>query len=256
MQNDLITPKSYEELERFSNMVAKSAMTPKNYQGKPSDCLIAMMYGHELGLKPLQSLNGVTVLNGKPCVYGDTLVALCRASGDLECLNEEIQGEGDNMRAVCVVKRRDEAQEKRYEFSVIDAKLAKLWGKFGPWAQYPKRMLQMRARGFALRDVFADKLQGLITVEEARDYPKIEAQQELTAIDTPTINTSVIFETCKKNLLDATNKDELNVIVKEIKAQTDLLDKKQETELRGIYINRKKSFDELATQDIADTQQD
>jgi len=32
-------------------------------------------------------------------------------------------------------------------------------------------MLQMRARGFALRDTFADALCGLVTVEEARDYP-------------------------------------------------------------------------------------
>lgn len=45
-----------------------------------------------------------------------------------------------------------------------------LWGKSGPWQQYPKRMLQMRARGFALRDKFADVLGGLISAEEARDY--------------------------------------------------------------------------------------
>jgi hypothetical protein len=32
-------------------------------------------------------------------------------------------------------------------------------------------MLQMRARGFALRDKFADLLEGLITAEEAQDYP-------------------------------------------------------------------------------------
>ena len=32
-------------------------------------------------------------------------------------------------------------------------------------------MLQMRARGFALRDAFPDVLKGLITAEEAQDYP-------------------------------------------------------------------------------------
>ena len=59
-------------------------------------------------------------------------------------------------------------------FSEQDAKVAGLWGKSGPWKQYPKRMLQMRARGFNLRDNFADILGGLITAEEARDMPEAE----------------------------------------------------------------------------------
>ena len=51
------------------------------------------------------------------------------------------------------------------------AKKASLWTKPGPWQQYPDRMLQMRARGFALRDTFADVLRGLISREEAEDMP-------------------------------------------------------------------------------------
>jgi hypothetical protein len=57
------------------------------------------------------------------------------------------------------------------QFSVADAVRAGLWGKSGPWTQYPKRMLQLRARGFALRDAFPDVLKGLVTAEEAQDYP-------------------------------------------------------------------------------------
>jgi hypothetical protein len=36
-------------------------------------------------------------------------------------------------------------------------------------------MLQMRARGFALRDAFPDVLRGLVTAEEAQDYPETPA---------------------------------------------------------------------------------
>ena len=54
---------------------------------------------------------------------------------------------------------------------MADAKRAGLAGKSGPWTQYPRRMLQMRARGFALRDAFPDLLRGLVTAEEAMDYP-------------------------------------------------------------------------------------
>jgi hypothetical protein len=55
---------------------------------------------------------------------------------------------------------------------VADAKAAKLWGKSGPWTDYPRRMLKFRARGFVLRDVFGDVLKGLRTAEEVRDYPE------------------------------------------------------------------------------------
>jgi hypothetical protein len=52
-----------------------------------------------------------------------------------------------------------------------DAKAAGLLGKQGPWSQYPKRMRQMRARGFALRDVFPDVLKGMPVAEEVMDTP-------------------------------------------------------------------------------------
>ncbi len=54
-------------------------------------------------------------------------------------------------------------------FSVQDARRAGLWGRPGPWSQYPQRMLQMRARAFALRDAFADVLGGLYLREELED---------------------------------------------------------------------------------------
>jgi len=56
------------------------------------------------------------------------------------------------------------------KFSVEDAKKANLWGQ-NTWKNYPKRMLQMRARGFTLRDCFPDALRGLYLVEELQDMP-------------------------------------------------------------------------------------
>jgi hypothetical protein len=51
-------------------------------------------------------------------------------------------------------------------FTVGDAKRANLWEKAGPWKQYPRRMMEMRARGFALRTAFADVLNGIHLTEE------------------------------------------------------------------------------------------
>lgn len=51
-----------------------------------------------------------------------------------------------------------------------DIDTAGMRGK-GPWQQYPKRMLSMRARTLAARDGAADALMGLQVAEEMQDVP-------------------------------------------------------------------------------------
>jgi len=159
------------EALQFSEMLANSSMVPKAYQGKANDVLVCIQWGYEMGLAPMQSLQNIAVINGKPSVYGDAMMALVQASPVCEDVEEYFEGEGTpNPVAVCVAKRKGRKPVET-RFSVEDAKRAGLWGKGGPWTAYPKRMLQMRARGFALRDAFPDVLKGMISVEEAQDYP-------------------------------------------------------------------------------------
>lgn len=164
-------PATLGEAMEFSKMLADSTMVPKAYQGKPQDILVCVQWGYEIGLAPLQALQNIAVINGKPSVYGDAAMALVQASAVCEDVQEYFEGEGTpNPIAVCVAQRRGR-KPVIAKFSVEDAKRAGLWGKQGPWQAYPKRMMQMRARGFALRDAFPDVLKGLITAEEAQDYP-------------------------------------------------------------------------------------
>jgi hypothetical protein len=164
-------PATLTEAIQFSDMLANSSMVPKAYQGKPQDILVCVQWGYEMGLAPMQALQNIAVINGKPSVYGDAAMALVQASPVCEDVEEYFEGEGTpNPVAVCVAKRKGRKPVVA-KFSVEDAKRAGLWGKQGPWQAYPKRMMQMRARGFALRDAFPDVLKGLITAEEAQDYP-------------------------------------------------------------------------------------
>jgi hypothetical protein len=166
------TPQTMTEAMEFSERLARSQMVPRNYQGKPEDILVAVQWGYEIGLAPIQALQNISVINGKPSVYGDAAMALVQASPVCEGVEEYFEGEGTpNPIAVCIAHRKGR-KPVTCKFSVEDAKRAGLWGKQGPWQAYPKRMLQMRARGFALRDAFPDVLKGLITVEEAEDYPE------------------------------------------------------------------------------------
>ena len=170
MSNLILRPSTFNELAQFANMAAKSAMVPPTFRGKPEDIMLAVQMGSEVGLSPMQALQNIAVINNRPSLWGDAMLGLCRNSPRCEDVAERMEGEGDKMAAFCVVKRKG-ATAVVSRFSVDDAKKAGLWGKAGPWTQYPARMLQMRARGFALRDAFPDVLRGLISAEEAADTP-------------------------------------------------------------------------------------
>jgi hypothetical protein len=163
---------SFDDAFRFSKMVAASEFAPKDFKGKPESCMLAIQHGSEVGLSPMQSLQSIAVINGRPTIWGDAALALVQSSPVCEYVKEYVEGQGDNLTAVCEAKRRGYPAPTVSRFSMADAKRAGLAGKSGPWSQYPERMLALRARGFALRNAFADALRGLITAEEAQDYPQ------------------------------------------------------------------------------------
>jgi hypothetical protein len=162
---------SFDDAFRFSKMVAGSEFAPKDFKGKPESCMLAIQHGSEVGLSPMQSLQSIAVINGRPTIWGDAALALVQSSPVCEYVKEYTEGQGENLTAVCECKRRGYPAPTVSKFSMADAKRAGLAGKAGPWSQYPERMLALRARGFALRNAFADALRGLITAEEAQDYP-------------------------------------------------------------------------------------
>lgn len=132
--------------------------------------MIAILHGMEVGLSPMQALQRIAVVNGRPTIWGDGALALVQASGLAEEVSERIDGDGpDTWIANCEVLRRGSSLPTIRRFSVDDARRARLWGKQGPWSDYPLRMLQMRARAFALRDAFADVLGGLYLREEIEE---------------------------------------------------------------------------------------
>lgn len=158
----------------FGKMVADSEFAPKDFRGKPASCVLAIQAGAEIGLSPMQALQSIAVVNGRPSIFGDAALAVVKASPVCEYVSESVEGDGESMVATCTAKRRGYPEPTVVRFTVADAKKAGLWGKSGPWSQYPRRMLQMRARGFALRDAFPDALRGMVTAEEASDYPTPE----------------------------------------------------------------------------------
>lgn len=168
--------KTFEELSRFCLAAAGSDLVPKDFVGKAGNIMVAIQNGMELGLAPMQALQNTAVINGRPTIFGDLPLGLCQSSPawDHRAFKEWFEGEGDAAMACCQVGRMGGTTIVR-KFGVKQAKTAKLWGKEGPWTFYPSRMLQMRARSFALRDLFSDVLRGMnvapaANADDAADY--------------------------------------------------------------------------------------
>lgn len=179
-----VAPQDLEQAWRLAQMMAQSELVPKNFRLKPNDVLVAIQMGTEVGFAPMQALQSIAVINGRPGIWGDGFLALIMSSPLYQDHDEffEVNGERrdgltvedlkkDDTAAVCTFVRVGKATPVTRRFTIGQAKKAGLLGKEGPWQQYPDRMLQMRARSFAGRDAFPDKLRGISTAEELRDVP-------------------------------------------------------------------------------------
>lgn len=176
-QRDLLpAPKTADEAMAIASRIAKSGLIPKQFQNKPEDVFTCMLWCHTLGMPIMQGLQSISVINGRPSLWGDGLLAVVMSSGKLEDFKETVETDANGIEvATCTVKRKGLATPVTWSFSTADARKAGLLSKPGPWQQYPKRMLQMRARAFALRSAFPDVLSGMGSAEEETDIEESEA---------------------------------------------------------------------------------
>lgn len=177
-----LMPRSLDEGIKLATMLARSSFVPEAFQGRPENIIVALQMGAEVGLAPMQALQSIAVINGRPSIWGDGLLALVMANALYE--NHEETLDEATLTATATFKRKGKASPVVATFSKADADKAKLWGKGGPWTNYPKRMLQMRARAFAIRDCFPDVLKGLAVAEEMLDVPASEAARAIVATTT------------------------------------------------------------------------
>ena len=95
----MYAPRNYSELLDLATKLAQTAFVPPQMQGKPTDVFVAMQLGSEIGLPLMQSVQSIAVINGRPCVWGDAMIALVRSSPLCEYINEEFKEfdlNGDN----------------------------------------------------------------------------------------------------------------------------------------------------------------
>jgi hypothetical protein len=219
-------PTNLKELMEFSKMAASSSFVSEAMRGKLGDVLMCIQMGAEIGLNPLQSLQNIAVIKNRPCVWGDAALGVVIVCPAYEYHKEYWTGsiETDDRTAHCTVKRKGSA-EHTVAFSMKDAKQACLWKKNQVWTQYPDRMLQMRARAFALRDQFADALKGLSVREEVEDYNEPVKRESTMTIEAKVIEAPKTDEEIMSKILP----EDINKLADEIMASKD------KDQLRSVY---------------------
>lgn len=111
-----LAPQNLDEALKFADYLANSDIVPKDFQRKPANILVAVQWGMELGLQPMQAMQSIAVINGRPSLWGDAVIALVRSSPLCEYVYETDDGET----ASCRVKRVGEDEQTR-TFSMTDA---------------------------------------------------------------------------------------------------------------------------------------
>jgi hypothetical protein len=179
LSNGILNPENLHEAMEMATVLSKSSLIPKDFQGNPGNVLIAIQWGMELGLAPMQAIQSIAVINGRPSLWGDAVIALCKSHPICEWVKETFDEDGT---AVCVTQRKGDPEPVERRFSLADAVKAGLSGKAGPWTQYPKRMLQMRARSWCLRDAYPDLLRGMAVADEEQDRVVISEAPPVPAL--------------------------------------------------------------------------
>jgi hypothetical protein len=134
-----LNPADLKGQMELAKVLGMSALLPQALRGKPADVLVTVMYGREMGLTPMQAIQGIYVVNGRPTCGGKLLLAKVRQAG------HRVKVEATDKAARVTITRSDDRENPHTEeFTWADAERAKLTTK-DTWKSWPKQMLTWRA---------------------------------------------------------------------------------------------------------------
>lgn len=148
------------------------------------EALARVVAGAEFGLKPLQSLNGIAMINGHPTLHSDSIPSVVLASGLVTGMKYEFTGEGDDLSCTFYVKRKGIEEYQEWTYSMRDAIEAGVANR-DVWKANKKKMLFNRARSWCLRNTFPDVIGNIYTNDEMEDsqYLKNEEINKISVFD-------------------------------------------------------------------------
>lgn len=144
-----------DQAYRLAQALAHSRLVPEALRGKPSDILVVVLYGQELALPPMQAMQVIDVVKGRPTLRANLWVALARKAGHRVRVTENTV----EACTVVVIRHDDPEGPITARYTMDDAKLAKLTSNAN-YQNNPKAMLYARAASTAIRQACPEVAMG------------------------------------------------------------------------------------------------
>ncbi len=216
-----LEPSTAEQAFWLATQLVKSGLLGKGIT-KPEAAFAVILAGRELGLTAMQSLRSIHIIEGKPCLSADLMVALVKRSP--VCKSFKLV-ESTNTVATYSAERVGEGVTTM-SFTMDDAKLAGVTGKQN-WKTYPAAMLRARCIAALARVVYPDLLMGIYEQDEIGQTNAMPSQRESGPIaSAPVVTEAVIVDDEVVDFwgarLDAAeNMDDLDVVRAQVKSALD-----------------------------------
>lgn len=179
----IVVASSMSELDVLAKRISSSTLIPVAYRGKPDDCFVAMLLGNELGIAPLQAINNIDVVEGRPSPRAKLRQALAERHPDCEYFRLVSSSDTE---ATFETKKRSHPAPVRLTFTIEQATKAGLTRK-ATYQQHPAAMLVARCSARLADWVYPSSTLGLppedYTEEIASSIEAAAPTVEAKAID-------------------------------------------------------------------------
>lgn len=201
---------------QMAKSLMASTLVPEAYRANLPNCLIALEMATRIKASPLQVMQSLDLIHGRPSWRSTFIIASINTCGRFSPLRFRMAGKIGSMERSCMATAVERDTGELLEGVEITMAMAKAEGwlnKNGSkWQTMPELMLRYRAAAFFGRLYAPEMLLGMQTVEETQDViditPKVNPRSESTVIDGRLIDQWVDRV---KELLASDSKDEYEI---------------------------------------------
>lgn len=148
------TGAEWNTLNTIAATLKNGGVMPKGIDTLPK-MVVALQTGRELGLQPIEALNSIYFVNGKPSIYGEAVpLQIMRAGHTIKwgkCNSEE---------ATVTIIRGDNGNEMTQTFTMAEAR-ERGYTSNPIYKKYPENMLKWRVLGMVAKFIAPDALHGI-----------------------------------------------------------------------------------------------
>lgn len=168
---------AFEHIWRVAKAFSCSRMVPQHFQGKPEDCMVALMMAQQLEVNPLLALQNLQVVNGRAGFSASFAIGLANQRGPFAGpITWTSEGQGDDLTVTARAVVQATGEEVLVPVSMATAK-AEGWTKNPKYRSMPEQMLRYRSAVWLIRLHCPEVLLGLATDEEIWSNNQVQASR-------------------------------------------------------------------------------